>query len=121
MFNNVRVSVVTPVVLDITSREFECFVRSNSYWDFVLNFAALKHVRSESDAFTMMRMLNAFTTFCDEVPLADLMPDMSIDQMRFTTDYIRTEYVFVGVAAIVASIIFPFRLLVSIWREVNRK
>ena len=56
--NNVRVPVVTPVVLDITSREFECFIRSNSYWDFVLNFAALKHVRSESDAFTMMRMLN---------------------------------------------------------------
>lgn len=56
--NDVCVSVMSPVVLDITSREFECFMRTESYWDFVLNFAALKHVRSESDPFTMMRMLN---------------------------------------------------------------
>lgn len=46
-----------PVVLDITSKEFECFMETEIYWDIVLNFAALKHVRSESDAFTMMRML----------------------------------------------------------------
>lgn len=56
--SDTSISVLYPVVLDITSKEFECFMKSESYWDFVLNFAALKHVRSESDAFTMMRMLN---------------------------------------------------------------
>jgi hypothetical protein len=43
--------------LDFTGPEFAPFVRSRPIHDFVLNFAALKHVRSESDPFTAMRML----------------------------------------------------------------
>ena len=44
--------------LDIGSVEFDAFIRSNSGYDYVLNLSALKHVRSEKDPFTLMRMID---------------------------------------------------------------
>jgi len=43
--------------IDFSQPEFFELVRSESY-DYVLNFSALKHVRSERDPFTLMRLLN---------------------------------------------------------------
>ena len=43
--------------LDIGSREFDAYV-SREKFDYVLNLSALKHVRSEKDPFTLMRMIN---------------------------------------------------------------
>jgi nucleoside-diphosphate-sugar epimerase len=37
--------------------EFYCYLRSVPRFDYILNFAALKHVRSERDPFTAMRLL----------------------------------------------------------------
>jgi len=45
-------------ILDIGSIEFEIFFSENSDYDYVLNLSALKHVRSEKDKYTLMRMLN---------------------------------------------------------------
>ena len=45
--------------LDCGSPEFEAmFASYASNYDYVLNLSALKHVRSESDPFTLMRMIN---------------------------------------------------------------
>jgi len=43
--------------IDCGSIEFDAFMRCNHY-DYVLNFSALKHVRSEKDPFTLMRMID---------------------------------------------------------------
>ncbi len=43
--------------LDIDTPEFDAFFRANGPYDYVLNLSALKHVRSERDPFTLMRML----------------------------------------------------------------
>lgn len=43
--------------LDIGSVEFDAFIKSDGKYDFVLNLSALKHVRSEKDPFTLMRMI----------------------------------------------------------------
>jgi len=43
--------------LDIGSREYDIFIKSDGKYDFVLNLSALKHVRSEKDPFTLMRMI----------------------------------------------------------------
>lgn len=43
--------------IDFSQSEFHALLAQNSY-DFVLNFAALKHVRSERDPFTLMRLIN---------------------------------------------------------------
>tara|TARA_A100001011_G_scaffold344017_1_gene378765 strand:- start:4130 stop:5329 length:1200 start_codon:yes stop_codon:yes gene_type:complete len=50
--------------IDCGSREFEAFISSEGPYDYVFNLSALKHVRSEKDPFTLMRMLmvNIFNT-----------------------------------------------------------
>ncbi|HET8887032.1 MAG TPA: UDP-N-acetylglucosamine 4,6-dehydratase [Salinimicrobium sp.] len=44
--------------LDIGSLEYEAFISNDGNYDYVLNLSALKHVRSEKDPFTLMRMIN---------------------------------------------------------------
>ena len=44
--------------LDIGSLEYDAFINSDGQYDYVLNLSALKHVRSEKDPFTLMRMIN---------------------------------------------------------------
>jgi FlaA1/EpsC-like NDP-sugar epimerase len=44
--------------LDIGSTEFDQYVKSTGQFDYIFNLSALKHVRSESDPFTLMRMIN---------------------------------------------------------------
>ena len=43
--------------LDIASVEARAFLAGQPAYDFVLNFAAMKHVRSEKDEFSLMRMI----------------------------------------------------------------
>lgn len=45
------------LAIDVGSIEFCAFLSSEAPFDYVLNLSALKHVRSEKDPFTMMRML----------------------------------------------------------------
>lgn len=44
--------------LDIGSVEYDAFIKSDGKYDYVLNLSALKHVRSEKDPFTLMRMID---------------------------------------------------------------
>ncbi|RKS50597.1 polysaccharide biosynthesis protein [Gillisia mitskevichiae] len=50
--------------LDLGSLEYEAFIKADGKYDYVLNLSALKHVRSEKDPFTLMRMIdvNVFNT-----------------------------------------------------------
>lgn len=50
--------------LDIGSLEYDAFIEADGKYDYVLNLSALKHVRSEKDPFTLMRMIdvNIFNT-----------------------------------------------------------
>ena len=50
--------------LDIGSVEYDAFIEFDGQYDYVLNLSALKHVRSEEDQFTLMRMIdvNIFNT-----------------------------------------------------------
>ncbi|MBF0261270.1 MAG: polysaccharide biosynthesis protein [Magnetococcales bacterium] len=47
--------------------EFNHFLDAQDPFDFVLNFAALKHVRAERDPFTLMRMLHVNVLALDEL------------------------------------------------------
>lgn len=44
-------------VLDCGSREFDMFIVHEGPFDYILNLSALKHVRSERDPYTLMRMI----------------------------------------------------------------
>ena len=43
--------------LDIGSSIYDAFIAADGQYDYVLNLSALKHVRSEKDPFTLMRMI----------------------------------------------------------------
>ena len=44
-------------VLDIGSWTYDAFIDADGRYDYVLNLSALKHVRSEKDRYTLMRMI----------------------------------------------------------------
>jgi FlaA1/EpsC-like NDP-sugar epimerase len=50
--------------IDCGGREFEALMAAEGPYDYVMNLSALKHVRSEKDPFTLMRMIevNVFNT-----------------------------------------------------------
>lgn len=50
--------------LDIGTVEYDAFIKSDGKYDYILNLSALKHVRSEKDPYTLMRMIvvNVFNT-----------------------------------------------------------
>ncbi|MCF8234171.1 MAG: polysaccharide biosynthesis protein [Melioribacteraceae bacterium] len=50
--------------LDVGSDIYDAFIKWDGKYDYVLNLSALKHVRSEKDPFTLMRMIdvNIFNT-----------------------------------------------------------
>ena len=43
--------------LDVASPIYDAFIENDGQYDYVLNLSALKHVRSEKDPFTLMRMI----------------------------------------------------------------
>ena len=45
------------LALDIGSLAYDLFYEDDGQYDYVLNLSALKHVRSEKDPFTLMRMV----------------------------------------------------------------
>ena len=44
--------------IDAGNLEFEALIKSSDGYDYVLNLSALKHVRSEADPFTLMRLID---------------------------------------------------------------
>ena len=50
--------------LDCGSNVYDAFIKADGAYDYVLNLSALKHVRSEKDPYTLMRMIdvNVFNT-----------------------------------------------------------
>lgn len=44
--------------LDIGSVEYDAFIENDGQYDYVLNLSAIKHVRSEKDPYTLMRMID---------------------------------------------------------------
>lgn len=43
--------------IDVSSSIYDAFIDNDGKYDYVLNLSALKHVRSEKDPFTLMRMI----------------------------------------------------------------
>lgn len=56
--------------LDCGSREFEVLSKNEGTYDYVLNLSALKHVRSEKDPYTLMRMVD--TNIINTIKTIDL-------------------------------------------------
>jgi UDP-N-acetylglucosamine 4,6-dehydratase len=58
--------------LDIGSDIYDAFIRADGHYDYVLNLSALKHVRSEKDPFTLMRMIDVNVINTDKTILQSI-------------------------------------------------
>ncbi len=61
--------------LDIGSIQYDAFIKSDGKYNYVLNLSALKHVRSESDPFTLMRMIEVNIENTDKTILQSIKND----------------------------------------------
>ena len=66
-----------------------------------------------------MDRINEFQTFVDENGDTALLPSYDAT-VAGLTKYIRYEYLFFAVAAIMTVAMMPFRMILSLWRTRNR-
>ena len=97
---------------------------------FLLKFTAISHnmwvkgiliVCSIPFVFFLISQLNTFQTFIDEEGLDQFFRFMPLVERLDLQKYIRSVMIFFGTGAIIASIIFPFRMMISIWRNINKQ
>lgn len=70
--------------------------------------------------FYLVNELNYFQTFLDEKGVENFLAQMSIPERESMRKYITAEMLLFGVGSLVAAVVLPFRLLISIWRARNR-
>jgi hypothetical protein len=71
--------------------------------------------------FMLIQQLNTFQTFLDENGPEAVIGNMSLEDTTNMIGYVRGEMLLFSVGSIVATLLFPFRLLVSVWRVINLK
>ncbi len=70
--------------------------------------------------FFLIGQLNFFQAFVDEDGLDQYFRFMPLVERLDLQKYIRSVMIFFAAGSIIAAIIFPFRLIMSIWRNFNR-
>ncbi|NNE30640.1 MAG: hypothetical protein HKN16_13455 [Saprospiraceae bacterium] len=70
--------------------------------------------------FYFINQVNAFQTVMDEQGVDALLgPEQEIGKLSLAR-YARTEFVFFAVGSVIATVVFFFRMMISIWRYRNR-
>lgn len=64
--------------------------------------------------------INNFQTFIDEQGFKGVVGDLPFEQQESMMNYIRSLLVFFGVGAVIATVAFAIRLIVSVWKLRNR-
>lgn len=70
--------------------------------------------------FVMTTALSDFHNFLDEEGLQTLVNTLNVNAQTRLINYMKGEMIFFGVGAIIAGIILPFRMIISLWRIRNR-
>ena len=70
--------------------------------------------------FYLISSLNYFQTILDEEGIETILSSIPYENRGSLAEYIRNEMIFFGVGSIITSILFPFRMIISIWRTHNK-
>ena len=70
--------------------------------------------------FNMINNLNYFITYIDEQSYDPFLGHLDLHKRPKWETYIKSEMLLFGVGSIISSIVFPFRMILSIWRVKNR-
>jgi len=68
----------------------------------------------------LISQVNFFQAYLDENGYESFLGHLPGEEQLNLGKYIRTEMIFFGVGALIASVLFFFRLIMSIWRTHNR-
>ena len=90
------------------------FLARKQYLKLTLVFLSIPFI------FTLISNLNYFITYIDDFSHESFLGHLNSDSRTNLETYIRSEMLLFGIGSIVASILFPFRLIISIWRQKNR-
>ena len=64
--------------------------------------------------------LNQFQIYLDDFSIQSFIGHLSNRKQIFISEYIRLEMLFFGSASVIATIVLAFRMMVSIWKVINR-
>ena len=70
--------------------------------------------------FVMSTAMSDFNNFLEEKGLQTLVTHLHVEAQSNVINYIKSEMIFFGVGSVIAGIILPFRMLISLWRMKNR-
>jgi hypothetical protein len=70
--------------------------------------------------FNLINNLNYFVTYLDEFSYEAFLGHLGANTRNSLETYIKSEMLLFSVGSIIAAILFPFRLIVSLWRQRNR-
>jgi hypothetical protein len=108
------------VVVFITLTRY-IFLLQHSFWanQQILKVAMI--FASMPLVFMLIQQLNTFQTFLDENGPEAVIGTMSLKDTTNMIGYVRSEMLLFSVGSIIAAVVFPMRLMVSVWQVVNRK
>lgn len=61
-----------------------------------------------------------FQAYVDEIGINTMLGSMGAEEQKSMARYIKFEYVFFGTAAIICVLFMPIRMIISLWRQVNK-
>lgn len=70
--------------------------------------------------FYLVQEVNYFQTFFDEQGGEAIVGALRMERVEKLSAYVKSELLFFGVGAVIASVVLFFRLMMSIWRYHNR-
>ena len=107
------------IIVFITSTRY-IFLLKHTFLARQQAFKAIVIVISIPLVFYLVSQLNYFQTFLDEEGVEPIIKGLGYKQGQQMAGYIRNEMLLFGVGSLIASVLLPFRMMISIWRTRNR-
>lgn len=89
------------------------FLAGRQYLKITLFFLSIPFI------FFLVQQLNGFQTYLDENGQEALVGELSYEKTNAIAGYIRSEMLLFGVGSIISAVLFPIRMLISVWRRRN--
>lgn len=112
------VSNVTAIAYMLIALRFT-FLFKHSFFTHKIGFKGFIMVLSIPLFMYFLGNLNDFLRFCDELGLQSLLKESKATNYGIL-GFIKGQYIFFVVSSLFLSIVFPLRMLISIWRVRNR-
>lgn len=68
----------------------------------------------------LMDVLTEFQAFYDEVGIRNIMSELHHKTQSKLSNYIKNEMIFFWAAAFISNALIPVRMIISLWREINK-